>query len=409
MLSLDGDTLRIGREAVNLRGRSVVVIGAGKATLGLAEFLDALLGRRISRGAVVVMHGQAKSLRYIEVLEAAHPIPDAGSLAAGRYLLEMAHSTDSRDLVLALFTGGSSSLAVAPAVGLSFDDKVIVNQLLLSCGANIREINCVRKHLSAIKGGLLARACACDLVNLSVSDVVGDPPDVFTSPTAPDTTTFADALDVCRRHELLARLPVAARRRLEDANEEDETPKELPQVRTHVVTNARTLCDAAVIRARQLGYESHLTAVDLEGESREAGRRLASELTTYLKKSRSGSRICLVSGGETTVTLGFELAPVPEGGPNQETALAAACCLPRGSEACVLSLDSDGRDGPTVAAGGLVDGTSRDRAAVVGLDLEAALLAHASFEALSRIGDIVMTGMTGTNVNDLRIALGESR
>ena len=191
LLRLEGDTLFIGDTAVPLGDRRVFVLGAGKASIGMAALLDELLGARIADGAVVVKHGQGQALRHIEVIEAAHPIPDAASLAGGRRLLAIAHAAAPQDLVLALVTGGSSALAVVPAAGISLADMIATNRLLLASGAGIVEINNVRKHLSAIKGGLLATACGCEIVNLSVSDVVGDPPDYFTDLTVADRSTFA--------------------------------------------------------------------------------------------------------------------------------------------------------------------------------------------------------------------------
>ena len=399
LLRLDSDVLLVGDEPLELAGRQVVVLGAGKATIGMAAVLDELLGARIRAGVVVVKRGQRIPLRNIEVLEAAHPIPDAASLAGGLRLLELALSTGPEDLVLALITGGSSSLAIVPAAGISLEDKIAVNRLLLASGADIVAINNVRKHLSRIKGGLLGAACHCPVVNFSVSDVVGDPPDYFTDLTVPDRSTFAMAQEVCDRYGLWGALPRSAADRLRRADPGDETPKEIANVRTFVVANSEKMCAAAAAAAQARGYAPRLLTLELQGESHDAGRELARQART------AAPGAALIAGGETTVALGDAARSAGQGGPNQEAALAAAIELEGGLPACVLCLDSDGTDGPTEAAGGLVDDLTTSVAGERCVDLGAALAGHTSTSALAVVGDLVVTGSTGTNVNDLSIAL----
>lgn len=436
--------------AVELGRRRLFLVGAGKASIGMAAVLDELLGPRFTDAAVVVKRGQAaalpRPLRYVDVLEAAHPVPDDSSLAGGRRLLDVARQARPGDLVLAIVTGGSSSLAVTPAEGITLQDKIETNRLLLACGADIVAINNVRKHISAIKGGLLAQVFgasaadpgACRILNFTVSDVVGDPLDYVTDLTVPDRSTWAMARETCDRFDLWDALPPAVAERLRRADPRQETPKELASVLTWVVADAAQMCAAAGERARALGYRPRLLGLDWEGEARAAGAALAREL----RAAPPGS--CLLAGGENTVTLATSTVRHTEGGPSQEAALAAALELagsapapdparathpagalparaapagappfrtgPAGASgewpAVVLCLDSDGTDGPTEAAGGLVDdltGGDAERAARIA----DGLVTHRAQTSLSLLGDLVVTGPTGTNVNDLKIALSE--
>jgi glycerate 2-kinase len=403
--------------AVELAGRRLFLLGAGKATLGMAEVLDGLLGPRFADAAIVVKRGQAHphALRYVEVLEAAHPVPDETSLSGGLRLQAIAAAARPGDLVIGLVTGGSSALAVVPAEGISLADKIETNRLLLASGADIVDINDVRKHLSAIKGGRLGAACGCDILNFTASDVVGDPLDYVTDLTVPDSSTWAEAQAVCDRRGLWDVLPAAVAARLRCADPREETPKELASVRTWVMADAARMCAAAVAEAQARGYAAELLGLDWQGEARDAGSALARRL------AGSASRSCLVAGGENTVTLtggagrsdgrvdqdaALAAARRPgRGGPNQEAALAAAIELAGGPAAVVACLDSDGSDGPTDAAGGLVDDTTAAALAAAGGDGAAALAGHDAYDTLTRAGDLLFTGPTDTNVNDLKIAL----
>ncbi len=391
-----------GEQRFALAGRRLFVAGAGKATMGMAALLDELLGPRIAAGAVVVKWGQAAPLAHIEVLEAGHPVPDDASLRAGLRLLEVAALARSGDLLLALITGGSSALAVAPAPGLTLADKIEANRVLLASGADIVAVNQVRKHLSRLKGGRLARAAGCEVVNFTVSDVVGDPLDAVTDLTVPDTSTFASAQAVCDRFGLWDRLPPRVADHLRRADPEAETCHELRGVTSFVVADAGTMCAAAARTAEALGYRARVLRLDLEGDSAEAGRWFARRLHA------AGPGDALVASGEATTTLP-DAAMSGGGGPSQEGALAGALELgrrPAGAPpACVLCMDSDGSDGPTDAAGGLVDDATAAALAAAGVDVPAALAGHAAGAALAAAGDLVVTGPTGTNVNDLKLGL----
>jgi len=432
---LDGDRLVVtgprGRDpsgnvggeprVFDLSGRRVFVVGAGKATIGMAQVLDELLGERISGGAVVVKHGQAVPLRHIEVLEAAHPVPDEGSLRGGLRLLEIAAKAGADDLLIALITGGSSALAVVPAEGISLADKAEANRVLLASGADIVAINDVRKHLSRLKGGRLAQAAGCEIVNFTVSDVVGDPLDYFCDLTVRDRSTFAAAQDACDRFGLWERLPRSVADHLRRADPAAETCHRVDRVTSFVLADARMMCEAAARAAGARGYRAQVLRLDLEGESVDAGRWFAAQVAAAAPGS------ALVAGGEATTTL--TAGPDPQatgdphaavdpraaGGPSQEGALAGALEIgapapvpgapARASGACLLYLDSDGGDGPTEAAGALVDDATAAALRAAGVDATAALAAHVSGDALAVTGDLAVTGPTGTNVNDLKIGL----
>jgi glycerate 2-kinase len=387
----------------DLSGRRVIIVGAGKASMGMAAVLDELLGGRIDRGAVVVKRGQAVPLARIEVLEASHPVPDASSLAGGERLLEIAATAAPGDLLIALVTGGSSALAVAPADGLSLSDKIAVNRLLLACGADIVAVNQVRKHLSRLKGGRLARSAGCEVLNFTVSDVVGDPLDAVTDLTVPDTSTFADAQAVCDRWGLWPHLPTRAAAHLRRADPAQESCHSLSAVTSFVVADARMMCEAAAREAEELGYRAAVLRLDLEGESADAGRWFAGRL------GQAGPATAVVAGGEATTVLRSGTGLSGGGGPSQDGALAGAVVLGHRAlgapPACILCLDSDGADGPGHAAGGLVDDLSAAALAAARMDPPAAIDAHAAGTALEAAGDRVFTGPTGTNVNDLKIGL----
>jgi glycerate-2-kinase len=411
LVRLEGSELCVvdpgtGAQSVfDLANRRVFLVGAGKASIGVAIVLDELLGERISDGAVVVKHGQAPRRQplHLEVIEAAHPVPDEESLRGGLRLLDIAEKANDGDFLIALVSGGSSSLAVAPAEGISLEDKIATNRVLLASGADIVSMNSVRKHLSRIKGGLLAHKAGCQILNLTVSDVVGDPLDCITDLTVPDSSTFQMAQAACDHFELWGRLPTSVEERLRRADPDQETPKpdvfRQSQIVTVVLANAALMCEAAVREAARLGYRAEVVSLAIEGEAAGAGQDLAERLITAVPAT------ALVLSGENTVTLGGQGLGDGLGGPSQEAALGAAVNLPAGQAACILCIDSDGTDGPTEAAGGLVDDLTMQTVFERGVDVERALAEHTCYPALAAIGDIVVTGSTGTNVNDLKIAL----
>jgi glycerate-2-kinase len=403
VVALDGDDLVIDgvRHRLDPDGR-LLVIGAGKASLGIATALEEILGARISGGAIAVRAGTEKALERIEVLGADHPLPSDASAAAARRLLEIAAGAGERDIVVACFTGGSSALASLPPEGVTGAEKRALHELLLASGIGIVEVNTVRKHVSAFKGGRLAQAALpATLVNLTVSDVAGDHLDAITDPSVPDTTSAAEAIAVLRGNGLWDQAPESVRAHLEGAEAESPELTDGHKIQTVLLVTGTSACDAMAVAAAELGHSPVVVSTTLEGEARQIGKTLAN-LARHSATSGSpfaaGSAL-LGCGGESTVTLapgaGFGL-----GGPNQEAALAAALEV-EGAAVAAIFVDTDGSDGGTEHAGAIIDGLTVNRAAAAGLDLREALLEHRSLAALAALDDAIVTGATGTNVNDL--------
>lgn len=386
--------------------RRILVVGAGKAGAPMVRAVEDVLGATISAGLVVVKHGHTAPTAHVAIVEAAHPIPNQAGLDAGRRILALLEDASADDLVLVLLSGGGSALLEAPA-GLTLADLQATTDALLACGATINEINCLRKHLSLVKGGQLARAASpATLVTLVLSDVVGSPLDVIASgPTVPDRSTWADAWAVITRYGLASRLPATALVRLQAGmrGELPDTPKPddpiFADVRTVIVGDNRVAAAAACQRAAELGYHPLLLTTFVEGEARE----VAKVVVAVAKEVHSSERpvappACLILGGETTVTLG---AQPGHGGRNQELALAAALALEGLPGVTVAALATDGSDGPTDSAGGLIDAETVARGRAAGLDAGLALRRHDAYPYLRATGDLLLTGPTQTNVNDL--------
>lgn len=410
-LAVTGDALHCGPVRLPLATLSSLrLVGAGKATAAMAAAAEAILGDRIECGAINTKYGHALPLTHVETFEAGHPVPDEAGVAGARRQLELLSGLDSDALVLGLFSGGGSALLPAPADGLTLAEKQETTRLLLACGATIDEINALRKHLSAIKGGLLARAAApARIVALMLSDVIGDPLDTIASgPTHPDSTTFADCLTIVDRYGLRGQLPAPVRQHLEAGarGERPETPKPndpcFARAESLVIGNSRLAIDAAAHQASALGYNVLVLTSRLQGEARQAATALTSIAQEAAEANRPIARpACLIAGGETTVTLRRE----GRGGRNQELALAAALQLDGWPAITLLSGGTDGTDGPTDAAGALADGQTMRRARAQGLDAHALLDRHDSYPFFAALDDLVITGPTGTNVMDLHIIL----
>jgi glycerate 2-kinase len=403
-LHLDGSRLTAGAFHVDLDTvERLIVLGCGKAGASMARALEHRLGDRVRDGFVVVKDGYAMPTRRIAVAEAGHPVPDARGIAASRRLLEAAGAAGERDLVIFLVSGGGSALTPAPAPPVTLDEKQAMTRLLLAAGASINELNAVRKHLSLLKGGQLARAAApARVLTLALSDVIGDPLDVIASgPTAPDATTFADALDVLARRSVMDAAPPSVVARLKDGarGQIAETPKAgdpiFERVTNLVIGNNALVVEAAVAQARALGYAPTLLTRALQGESRETARALVARARAL------AGRACLVAGGETTVTVRGR----GHGGRCQEFALAAAREIAGSDDVVVLAAGTDGTDGPTDAAGGLVDGATVARIRAAGGDAEAALADNDAYRALGLAGDLISTGPTNTNLLDVYLVL----
>ncbi len=397
----------------------ILVVAFGKASVAMARGLEEVLGDRVADGVAVVKRGCADRLTRIRVLEASHPVPDASSEAAAAAVLALSRGRageglDARSLVVALVSGGGSSLLCAPARGVSLADKAAVTTLLLGSGATIHEANCLRKHLSAVKGGRLAAAFApATLLSLVLSDVVGDDLDTIASgPTVPDPTSWSDALAVVSRRGIEGRLPPAVLELLRGgvAGAARDTPKPgdpvFARARTLLVGTNRLALGAAEMEARRLGYASLVLSSRLTGEAREValaflgiGKDIAASGFPLKRPA------CLIAGGETTVTL----RGGGSGGRNQEMALAFLAAMARSpkdaEELLFLSASTDGVDGPTDAAGAIAHAGLLERAREGGLDPEAYLADNDSYGFFDRVGTLVKTGPTNTNVCDLQLLL----
>jgi glycerate-2-kinase len=393
-----------GREYPLEASARVVVVGSGKATLAIAAALERILGDRIDAGAVAVRDGEDHlTLERIEVLIADHPLPSERSSAAARRVTELVEGLGRHDLVLASFTGGSSALTSLPPAGVSQEEKRRLHELLLASGAPITEVNAVRKHVSAVKGGrLAARVAPARLVNLTVSDVAGDVLDAITDPTVEDTSTVDDALVILERRGILDELPASIRDHL--ASDDAHSPRLETEPQTVLLVNGAGVCRAMAAAADAAGIRAHVVSTELEGEASAVGRELAELALRCAADGEPAAPPCVLvgCGGEATVTLGANGSggSFGAGGPNQEAAAAAAIAL-AGSPVSACFLDTDGADGGTEAAGAIVDGHSARRASEAGIDLEAAVGDHRSGEALASLGDRVVTGPTRTNVNDM--------
>lgn len=410
VLAVAGIKHRLGR------GR-VVLIAAGKAGATMARAAEEVLGDSISQGLVVDTTAPDPPLRHCRVHVARHPLPDERGLRAAAEIEALAKGLRAGDLLLVLISGGASALLPAPVPGISLEDKVAVTSLLLRAGATIGELNTVRKHLSRLKGGGLARAAhPARVVSLVLSDVVGDDLSVIASgPTVPDASTYADALDVLRGRQVLDAVPRPVRRHLQAgaAGRRAETPKPrdrvFSRVRTRIVGSNRWTVEAAAQEARRQGLRALTLTTFLEGEAREVARALVSVLRECVESGSPGEPpVCLLAGGETTVSVRGDGL----GGRNQELVVAAAeplAALP--AHAVVASLATDGVDGISGAAGGVADQDTLRRAEKLGLAPPSVFLAASdSARFLAPLGDLIITGPTGTNVVDLTILLaGDSR
>ncbi len=393
----------------------ILVVGTGKAGAAMSAAVEDALGDRLGQveGIVNVPAGTVRPLRAIQ-LHAARPDasnqPTAAGIAGAVRILDLVRSAGAEDVVLCLLSGGGSALLPAPAPGVTLEDKQQVTRLLHACGATINEMNAVRKHLSAIKGGRLAQAFhGRALYSLIISDVIGDPLDVIASgPTAADPTTYTDALRVLEKYRLTARVPPAVIRLLREgtAGKLPETLKQLPPNVHNVIlgNNARSLT-AAQARAEELGYRVLNLGSFIEGETRQAATVLAGVVRSIRADSRPlAPPVCLLSGGETTVTLA---ADPGQGGRNQEFVLAAALKLGREGlhNVVILSGGTDGEDGPTDAAGAWADDAVLEQASELGLEGGTFLARNDAYSFFAAAGGLLKTGLTQTNVMDVRVLL----
>jgi hydroxypyruvate reductase len=386
-----------------LQGGRLVVIGAGKASAAMARVVEQHWAGPLS-GLVVTRHGYGVPCERIEIAEAAHPVPDAAGLRAARRQLDLVGALHERDLVLCLISGGGSSLLPLPGPGLTLEDKQRVARALLKSGATIGEMNCVRRHLSAIKGGRLAAAChPARVLTLLISDVPGDRPlDIASGPTVADPTTCADALDIVRRHGI--DLPAAARELLESGRGESVKPGDprLAGARTRIVATPQMSLEAAAEVARAAGLPAHILGDAIEGEARDVGKVMAGIALQVAARGQPFAAPCvLLSGGETTVTVRGN----GRGGRNVEWLLSLGIALDGHPRIHALAGDTDGVDGQEEIAGAVLLPDSLARARGAGLRPQDSLDDNDAHGFFGRLGDAVVTGPTLTNVNDFRAVL----
>lgn len=380
-----------------------IVVGCGKSAASMAASLEAAWPDVEMSGLVVTRYGHECPTQRIEVMQSAHPVPDANSEIAARRMLETVRGLTVDDLVIALISGGGSALMALPAPGLTLADKQAINRALLACGATIAEMNCVRRHLSAIKGGRLAAAAfPATVITLAISDVPGDDPVVIASgPTVADPTSFADARAILTRYAITPTPAMA-----EWMSNGDETPKpgSLDHASFRMIATPSMALDAAAAVARTHGITPVILGDALEGESREMGVMMAGIARSIRTHAQPvAAPALLLSGGETTVSIGK--GPAGKGGRNTEFLLALAVTLNGAANIWAAAGDTDGIDGTEDAAGAIISPDTLARARGLGLDPRAVLAAHDSYSLFDAVGDLIRTGPTLTNVNDIRAIL----
>lgn len=412
-----GERLSVGQEGTEGIGLDlerfdrVLVVGAGKATAPMAKALEDLLGEGINEGVITVKYGFTEDLRFIKVVEAGHPLPDENGLDGTRRIFRLLEGASEKDLVFSLISGGGSALLPYPAGEITLPEKQAVTRALLECGASIDEINAVRKHISLSKGGQMARAAfPATVVNLMLSDVVGDRVDVIASgPFVPDASTFQEAWAVLWKYCLVEKVPASVKAYLEKgmSGEARETPKAgdpvFERVSNLIIGSNVLALQGAEEEARKLGYRTLILSSMMEGEAKDVAMLHVAIAREVLERGLPiPPPACLISGGETTVTIrGKGL-----GGRNQEFCLAAAMGLSGlPHRVVILSAGTDGNDGPTDAAGGVVDPSTVEKGNELGLNAGLFLGDNDSYHYLRKTGDLLMTGPTRTNVMDVRLML----
>jgi len=408
-VSLMGDNLVVQDKVYDLAAvDNIYVVGAGKATGVMAEAVEGILKGRITEGCVNVLRGTTGlfKLRDIRITEASHPLPDESSIKGAEDILGLVSKAGEGDLVLVLISGGTSTLMALPLEGLSLEDKQRASQLLLRSGASIDEVNMVRKHLSGVKGGQLGRAIfPAKCIGLILSDVVGDDLSTIGSgPTTPDNSTFTDALDVLKHYDLLDTLPRIAQHLEKGKNgkvpetlkPDDET---LTFIDNFIIGKNEMALKEMKQRAEKLGLKPKIVDKEMVGDAKERGRNFAEQINRLRDKQEKG--IVLLQGGETTVKVKGD----GRGGRNQEFVLGALLTLKESNGITIASMGTDGVDGLSDAAGAIIDGKSRERGVSMGLDIEKCLLENDSNTYCSMLEECIITGPTGTNINDIVVGL----
>lgn len=410
-IAFNNNILQIGKSNFNLSDiNNIYLTGAGKASAAMAGAIENILKDRITDGQIVTKYGHSIPLEYTGITEAGHPVPDEKGISGTEKILSILNKTKENDLVICLLSGGGSALLADVPEGCTLEDIKKVNSILLQSGADITEMNCIRKHLSKVKGGLLAKAAfPAEIISLILSDVIGDPLEVIASgPTVPDPTTYADALSILNKYNIENKIPKQILRVLREGFEghREETLKETEQVflRTHnlIIGNNTLALEAAKNKAESLGYESRIITSRLEGDVSDIAKYIV-ETAKSVKTQDGAKRHCLLFGGEPTVKVTGE----GKGGRNQHLALIAAKLLKNERGITILSGGTDGSDGNTDAAGAVADSYTSENALNMGLDIDQYLSNFDSFNFFKKEGGLIVTGPTQTNVMDLIIALIE--
>jgi glycerate 2-kinase len=410
-VKLEENTLKVDDKEFNLsRYKRIFLIGGGKAGASMSRALEELLGDRIDSGIVNVKYGHLEKLKKTKINEASHPVPDEAGVKGTLEIIELAENKNEDDLIICVISGGGSALMPHPSEGITLEEKQKVTKLLLDCGANIKEINTIRKHISRIKGGQLSRiAYPATIITLILSDVIGDDlQSIASGLTVPDETTYEDCLNILNHYKLMEKIPSSVKEHLEKGLKKiiEETPKKGDPVfhKTHnfIIGSNILAVKAAEKRAKQLAYNSLILSTFIEGETKDIALMHAAITKEVLSsKNPVEPPACIISGGETTVTIRGN----GKGGRNMEFVLACSMEISNLRDTVVLSAGTDGTDGPTDSAGAIGDNLTISRAKELGLDPSVFLNNNDSYHFFKQLDDLLIIGPTNTNVMDLRILL----
>lgn len=408
-VSIDGDSLQIENLRFDLLTlKNIYVVGAGKASAAMAQAIESILGSRITSGHIVTKYDHSVPLEFIGITEAGHPVPDENGINGTAQILSIVKGAGKDELVICLISGGGSALLADVPEGCTLQDLKTLSSVLLKTGANINEMNCIRKHLSHVKGGQLAKAASpARVVSLILSDVIGDPLDVIASgPTASDPTTFADAISIIRNYNIENDIPEQILRVLQDGidNKRQETLKDadeiLLQTNNLIIGTNLLALQMAKEKAEELGYASHVMTNTLEGDVVEVANFIV-DFVKRIEREKFNKKTCLLFAGEPTV----KVKGTGLGGRNQHLALLIAEYLKDMPGITFLSGGTDGSDGPTDATGAVVDSLTLEHASILGLDMDHYINNYDSYHFFKEEGGLIMTGPTQTNVMDLMVVL----
>ncbi len=415
-ISLDGSYLVIrsisgGQKSFNISSfKRISLIGAGKASAVMGEALENIFGNVFNDSCILTKYGFSRKLKYYQCTEAGHPLPDKNGLLGSQKIIEICQNAGDGDLVINLLSGGASSLLISPAEGITLEDKIRTANLLLNAGADIFELNTVRKHLSCIKGGNLARqAFSATIINLVISDVIGDDLSVIGSgPFSPDSSTFSDCLRIFNKYSLFNEMPDNVKFRIINGTSHkiEETPKGgekfFSDIHNFIIGNNSIALNKIKTEAERIGYEAEIITQDLQGEAKATGKQIVQKIFTREKPALNQYKPkCFIFGGETYV----KVKGTGKGGRNQELALAAALECQGEHDFLLLSGGTDGNDGPTDSAGAICDNHTISRANQLNINAESMLEENDSYNFFKPLGDLLITGPTSTNVMDIQIVI----